>query len=63
MRIPWPGRAGPEDRGKESKRKCKEVGSAGGPLLGIGLHRKAMANFALELSFVLTSNPSPSLVG
>lgn len=54
--------AGPADKGKESKRKCKEVRSAGGPLLGTRLHRKALANFVLELSFVLTSNPSPSLV-
>lgn len=54
--------AGPADQGKESKRKCK-VGSAGGLLLGTGLHRKALANFVLELSFVLTSNPSPPLVG
>lgn len=62
IRIPWSGMAGPPDKGKESKRKCKEVESAGGPLLATGLYRKALANFVLELSFVLTSNPSPSPV-
>jgi len=63
IRIPLPGMAGPTDKGKERKRKCKEAGPAGGPLLGTGLYRKALSNFVLELSFVLTSNPSPSLVG
>lgn len=36
IRIPWPGTTGPIDKGKESKRKCKEVGSAGVPFLALG---------------------------